>query len=113
MVTLVRDGSASTTMAYARYLLSVRAGRWLTAGEEADHVDEDRLNDDPVNLQVLTPLDNKRKSARGRTLVTLTCPGCGQQFERERRQTHLAKGGKIPTACSRHCSGVAQHKRAA
>lgn len=109
MVTLV--GNPSTTMTYARYLLCVREARWLGADEEADHIDDNHLNDDPSNLQVLTPDANKRKSARGLTMVQLICPGCGDYFERERRQTHLVKGGKFPTSCSRKCAKMVQFSK--
>jgi hypothetical protein len=98
-------------MTYARYLLCVREGRWLTPDEEADHMDDDYMNDDPSNLQILTPDANKRKSARGVTLVQLICPGCDKSFERERRQTHLVKGGRFPTSCSRKCAKKVQFSK--
>jgi hypothetical protein len=91
-------------MSYARYLLCVKEGRLLSAEEEADHIDDDRGNDDPGNLQVLPWVVNRQKAGKGRTMVTLTCPGCSSDFERERRQTHLVKGGP-PSCCSRSCSG--------
>lgn len=96
-------------MSYARYLLCVQEGRLLEAGEEADHMDDDRLNDAASNLQALTKAANRRKAGKGVAMVTLTCPGCGQSFERERRQTHLVKGGK-QTYCSRSCSGRSSRK---
>jgi hypothetical protein len=95
-------------MSYARYLLSVREGRWLECGEEADHKDDDRLNDDPDNLQVLTAAVNRGKTRTGLTMVQLICPYCHCSFERERRQTHLVKGGN-PTCCSRSCAARKQH----
>lgn len=110
MVAIIRPDRAKTSMAYARYLLCVKEGRWLGAGEEADHVDDDRRNDHPDNLQVLTGAANRQKAARGKTLVTLVCPGCDREFARERRQTHLIKGG-TRTFCSRSCSARASHEK--
>ena len=104
MVTLTLQGKPSTTMTYARYLLCIGEGRWLSPDEEADHIDGDCLNDDPRNLRILTPLQNKQATATGRTLITLNCAGCGKTFARERRQTHLVKGGRFPTCCSRRCA---------
>lgn len=99
-------------MAYARYLVCVRERRWLGPGEEVDHADDDRMNDDPGNLQILTPGGNAKKEAarRGKQMVTLVCQGCGCSFERERRQTHLVKGGKFPTSCSQSCAGKVQRE---
>lgn len=38
------------------------------------------------NLQILTCAENVKKSAKGRTVITLNCDNCGKQFEREIRQ---------------------------
>lgn len=108
MVTLVSP-ERTTTMAYARYLLCVREGRWLSPEEEADHQDNNPLNDDLDNLQILTPAANKEKSRRPKTTVDLICPECGTPFTRERRQTHLVKGGE-PSTCSRRCGGIRSHR---
>ena len=102
IVAIIRPDGSKTSMSYGRYLLCVKEGRWLGSGEEADHVDDDRLNDHPDNLQALTGVANRQKTARGPAMVTLTCPGCDREFERERRQTHLVKGG-TRTFCSRTC----------
>lgn len=102
IVAIIRPDKTKTSMSYGRYLLCIKEARWLEAGEEADHVDDDRLNDHPGNLQVLTGQANRRKAAKGVTTVTLICPGCNREFDRERRQTHLVKGG-TRTFCSRTC----------
>ena len=39
-----------------------------------------------------------------RTVVELICPVCKRVFTREKRQTHLVKGGSH-TFCSRACVG--------
>jgi hypothetical protein len=96
-------------MSYARYLLCIKEGRWLEPWEDADHVDDDRLHDEPNNLQVLSKAENAAKRSTGVALVTLICPSCELSFERERRQTHLVKGG-VRTYCSRSCSARGSHE---
>ena len=49
------------TTAYARYLMSVKLGRYLTADEEVDHIDEHKTNDTIDNLQILSGTANKLK----------------------------------------------------
>lgn len=65
-VILIFNGR-KTSMSYARWLLSVNLGRWLEPHEDADHIDENPLNDSLDNLQVLTKPANIRKSSLGRS----------------------------------------------
>ena len=61
-----RSGIRRTT-AYARYLLSVKLGRFLLPTEQVDHIDNDKTNDSLDNLQILSPKENKEKEyARAR-----------------------------------------------
>ena len=46
------------TTSYARYLMSVKLGRFLDKNEVVDHIDNDRTNDVIENLQILTEKDN-------------------------------------------------------
>lgn len=76
-----------TSITYARYLASIKEGRVLTDKEHADHEDEDRTNDCPDNIKVLSSKDNILKSTKyGRTCVSLTCSLCKKEFKREKRQ---------------------------
>ena len=92
-------------MSYARYLACVKYDRMLTDSEDADHIDDNPLNDILDNIQVLTKLDNQKKSAKGLSTVKLICPKCLKVFVREKRQTHLVKGGNY-TCCSRSCGAT-------
>lgn len=94
------------TTSYARYLMSIREGRFLTKDEEVDHIDNNKLNDDIDNLQILTPEENRKKAeVRVQTkMAVIKCPHCGKIFEKPRGNTHLVKGGSY-TSCSRHCNG--------
>jgi hypothetical protein len=107
-----KNSKKKTTITYAKYLLSIREGRILSREEEADHIDNDKTNDDINNLQILTREANFEKYAKtlSRTMVVLVCPNCGISFERERRNTHLIKGGEV-SSCTRICAGKYQQKK--
>jgi HNH endonuclease len=114
IIVLVSPGHR-TTMSYARYLMSLHIGRELADDEEVDHVDDDCLNDAIDNLQILTPEQNREKQNRlrlERSLVTLTCPECHNEFTRPRQNTNLRPGGPPgPSCCSHSCSASYHNKR--
>lgn len=51
-----------STTAYARYLLSIKIGRYLEDTEQVDHIDNDKTNDNVTNLQILTGKQNSTKA---------------------------------------------------
>lgn len=65
-VVLYNSHSDRSTVSYARYLMSVKLGRFLLRSEEVDHIDEDKTNDSLSNLQILSTAENLRKNARSR-----------------------------------------------
>lgn len=88
-VVLIRIGNkySKTSMSYARYLVSVKENRILTENEQVDHIDENKLNDTLDNLRILSPEDNRSRSAKiGRTMISFICKTCGKRFLREKRQ---------------------------
>lgn len=101
---LYNSHSDRTSTQYARYLLSVSLGRYLTKDETVDHIDGDKANDSLDNLQILSLYDNVRKT-RKMPDIELVCPICGTVFYRSRTQLRgkldRAKEGKI--TCSRVC----------
>lgn len=107
------NGSVRMGTTYARYLMSVKLGRFLTEEEHVDHKDEDKSNDDIDNLQILTPLQNlqknnefkarQRKAAGIDVLVTVDCEGCGKPFEKSLRNVRYAKSKGWTQTCSRKC----------
>lgn len=104
-IDLFNSNTDRTTISYARYLMSVKLGRFLEEHEEVDHIDTDRTNDNIDNLQILTKPVHAIKSAnerRGRNIAELVCPQCGVVFEREVRNI---KKGTVPK-CSRRCNGL-------
>ncbi len=89
-----------------------KLNRLLEKGEIVHHKDRNRKNNDPENIDITSQSEHARNHGRlkGLTIVFLKCPTCKKQFEREKRQTHLAKGG-LYTFCSRKCNGVFQRKK--
>ena len=61
-VILFNDNNNRSSVSYARYQLAVKLQRYLTNNEFADHIDNDKTNDDINNLQILTRKENNLKS---------------------------------------------------
>lgn len=102
---LFNSNSDRSTTSYARYLVSVKIGRYLTSEEEVDHTDNDCSNDEITNLQVLTIEEHKAKtkaSCEGRPTTELKCANCGCLFHREVSKLKISTN----TFCSRSCNGL-------
>ena len=106
-LTLYNSSKDRSSCQYARYLKAVELGRYLTELEQVDHKDEDKTNDDLDNLQILTCVENNRKTFCKPPIIC-TCPNCGAIFESDKRKL----AGKSPDekCCSRKC-GRAQSEK--
>lgn len=106
-LTLYNSSHVRSSTQYARYLISVSIGRYLTCNEQVDHIDNDKTNDDLRNLRVLSRKENitKENARRSKPKVVIRCPSCKISFERRRGNTQVIPSlrGKI-TCCSRSCS---------
>lgn len=106
MLILFNSNKERSTCSYARYLMSVKLGRFLKKEEEVDHIDHNKANDHLSNLQILTRAQNNIKEAkkRGKQKVKIKCPNCGEIFCAKKGKTQAIKcfEGKI-TYCSRLC----------
>lgn len=82
-------------------------GRLLNPNEIVHHKDENKLNDHPSNLEVLTAgaHASEHGKSKGRKWCVLKCPECKTLFERERRATFLSKPKYKYTTCSGVCRG--------
>ncbi len=60
-----RETKTGTMRQLAKPLLEIKLGRRLVGDETVDHKDENKANDDPDNLQVLSRSENARKGALG------------------------------------------------
>lgn len=77
-------------MQLAKYNLSVHLGRLLGDDETVDHKDEDKANDDPSNLKILTLAQNSAKSMAARyPRLPRNCVWCDESFlhSNRRRET--------------------------
>jgi len=102
---LVKKDGSKTSMSYARYLMSCHLNRFLDENEEVDHIDNDKMNDIVSNYQLLSKVNNIRKSKPLRQITELICPVCGKEFT---RFTNRVKS-KINPTCSRRCGGIKSH----
>ena len=90
-----------------RLIAENKIGRLLEKEEIVHHKDEDKKNNHPSNLEVMSVRDHCRLHAStGRTMVELVCPNCEKQFLREKRQI---KQNTTPK-CSRKCNGEYSRK---
>lgn len=95
----------TTSKAYARLLIEASLGRKLLDGEQVDHIDGNRKNDSPENLQVLSYQEHKAKSALEQSIkqsrkVLMECPVCGDDFKVSRWRLKVTE---VP-CCSRKCA---------
>lgn len=103
-VILYNSNTDRSSTAYARYLLAIKNGRYLTEDEEADHIDTDHENDDYDNLQILSINEHKEKTFHeqsGRSYNSFVCNNCGIIFNRE-----IRKITKYTKYCSVECSRI-------
>lgn len=114
-LTLYNSHSDRSSTQYARYLLSVKLGRFLTKSETVDHIDGDKTNNSLDNLQLLSLGDNVRKSHKKDDYV-LVCPVCGNTFVRShshpsvRGKKKLERMRRGELCCSRKCGGIYSHR---
>lgn len=96
-----------------RYVMQQVLGRALTSDEVVHHRDEDKANNSPENLEVMSQAEHARLHfSTGRTLMCLECVGCGCHFERERRQVEPKRAtGQTDFFCGRRCFGIYNRKR--
>lgn len=105
MANLVRLGTDSkdrTTMSYARYLMSVHLGRFLSKDEHVDHKNDDKLDDRVDNFQIITQLENltKYNKLHPKKVVDLICSECSTTFQMDKRNVPFRPNA----CCSRKCA---------
>lgn len=90
-----------------RLVMEEKLGRYLLSGEIVHHKNENKHDNSPENLEVLTQAEHARhhQLKKPETEIKLTCPTCSTSFWRLLRRTHFVKGGN-QTFCSRRCNGL-------
>lgn len=72
---------------YHRHVASIKIGRWLTTKEIVHHIDENKLNNSPDNLQILSNAEHTRLHITGsiedKKLKHLICPVCKISFKQK------------------------------
>lgn len=80
-----------------------KIGRLLKDGEVVHHKDENKFNNNPENLEVLTKFQHsKLHHAVGLTLVHLVCKTCNKSFKRRKGNEPTIKKYKN-AFCGRKC----------
>lgn len=109
MANLVRFCSRErTTISYARYLMSVYLGRFLTLDEHVDHINGDKLDDRIDNYQIMSASNNNKKHRLDNpsVLIELVCPICGVSFTRDRQGAYKFIKFGLQQCCSVICGRV-------
>lgn len=82
-------------------------GRLLLDDELVHHKDENRLNNNPDNLEVTSRSRHAQIHAKPPAVVELTCRNCGKAFVRKRRQVVTKiKNGQVDFYCERRCAAA-------
>ncbi len=104
---IIANGKNRRTVSYPKWLMEQALGRKLDPDlETVDHIDEDFTNDERSNLQLLTRVENAKKSSNPAEIICFICPVCGKegrQFARDVRSNR--KKGRAGPFCSRSCAG--------
>lgn len=91
-----------------RVIMENKLNRALLPAEDVHHVDEDKLNNHPDNLEVLSKSEHAKKHSQRVGLVVLICPVCLHVFEvkpnLERLRRKRNKSGLV--FCSRNCGSM-------
>ena len=87
-----------------RYVLEMKIGRPLKRTEIAHHINGNRTDNKPENLEIKGVIEHTTLHAQERLVhyVKLKCPYCLRFFIRRKNKTYLIKGGNS-TSCSRYC----------
>lgn len=94
-----------------RVIAENEIGRLLEADEVVHHLDGDKTNDSPRNLEVLSRAEHSRQHGTGQR-VFLCCPECGDWFTLTpgAYRLRLKRSTSERLACSRSC-GTRQARR--
>lgn len=84
-----------------RHIASITAGRWLNSSEHVHHINNDKADNCPGNLVVITRSEHARIHRKPLDVVQVVCLQCGNTFTTTR---------KTAVTCSNKCSGQVRRK---
>lgn len=84
-----------------RHIMSIKLGRWLEREEHVHHIDEDKLNNTPSNLEVLTNSEHTKRHNIAKILKGILCPICNRTFTPKRTSVIY---------CSSTCASSSQQR---
>lgn len=104
-IVLYENGKC-TSQSYPRFIMEQKLNRKLEEWEEVDHIDNDVTNNDISNFQILSKIDNIKKSAKETDLYYFICE-CGKDSNipmstYKNNQVNNHKSGPF---CSKSCAG--------
>lgn len=70
---------------YHRHVASLKLGRWLTSNEHVHHLDENRVNNNPDNLDVMSASEHAK--VHNVSLPDAVCLQCRAEFTPSRNTT--------------------------
>lgn len=86
-----------------RYVASKKLGRLVTADEHVHHLDEDRANNSPDNLEILSAVEHAKQHMRERfPPVLVNCTLCNKEFLCPLSRYNKSISGKL--FCSEECN---------
>lgn len=91
-----------------RVVMENKIGRLLFENEEVHHIDENRKNNNPDNLEVRLRGEHQKFHKTiypNGHVIQLNCDNCGIDFYRKYNQRKEVKGSER-NFCSRRCSGL-------
>lgn len=107
---VVKNHPRSSSKGYVllhRVVMENSMGRILDINEVVHHINHNTHDNSIDNLQLMTRSEHSSHHAKkGRSFVSLSCPNCGMEFEREKRNI---KPNTTPK-CSRKCNGEYSRK---
>lgn len=95
-----------------RVLAENKIGRLLKSDEQVHHIDGDKSNNNPDNLEVMTASEHSRHHVPEALPINLQCPCCKKQFNLKPHQHRLRKSRNKSERvyCSRICAARMQHQ---
>jgi len=109
-IILAKNDGGISSCSYARYLMAVKLGYFISKDFQVDHINNDKTDDRPENLQLLTQKENIAKQTKHyidniQKRYTLSCFNCNKEFIITERQLKMrnksTKTGNF--YCSRRC----------